>query len=97
MKELFARIQAASRSDKAANAEQMFLYLSEEVGEVATCISVDVGLKSRPLDEPMESELCDVLIATMGMLARSHGYDYMIETMSNKLQKWERRVSHGSY
>lgn len=92
MRELFERIIAVAKADAAVNDAEMLLYLTEEVGEVATCIAVNSGLKRRKLDEPVESELADVLISTLGMLGRKVNYETIIAMMEKKLPKWERRT-----
>jgi NTP pyrophosphatase (non-canonical NTP hydrolase) len=95
MKDLFDRIKIASSNDSAADSQSMMMYIIEEVGEIATCIAVEEGLKDRTLKEPKESECCDVLISVLGLIARNKDWDYdkIIEAMSKKLPKWEKRVN----
>ena len=93
MKQLIERIKECARYDRGTDSD-MFAYLAEEVGEVATCLSVKNGLKKRELKEPMESELCDVINAAIGLILRNPEWDYskILETMGQKLTKWEETV-----
>ena len=94
MKELFDRIAKASKLDDATDSD-MVLYIAEEVGEVSTCLAVGKGLKDKILSEPTESELCDVLISSLGLLLRNNewGYDEVVAQMSKKLERWESRLN----
>ena len=98
MKNLFDRIKIASQHDKAVDAQSMLLYVTEELGEVATCIAVEEGLKDRVLKEPKESELCDIIISAAGLILRNPEWDYdrIVQTMGQKLPKWESRVIKGA-
>ncbi len=94
MKELFKRIKIAGKLDKATN-DQCLHYITEEVGEVATCLAVEAGLKNRVLKESKESELCDVIISSLGLLLRDEEWDYdkVVNQMSKKLERWENRLN----
>jgi len=94
MKELFERIIACSTRDSATD-DQYLQYIVEEVGEVATCLAVKAGLKDKILTEPTESECCDVIISTLGLLLRNPEWDLdkVVAQMSKKVERWENRLN----
>lgn len=98
MKALFKRIQACAAKDKAKTQADFYMYAVEEMGEIATCISVGEGNKDRVLVEPTESECCDAILSLLGLIARNKDWDYakVIDAMNHKLPKWESRVIKGT-
>lgn len=98
MKELFERIKVCASKDSAKTQADFYMYAVEEMGEIATCISVGEGNKNRTLTEPTESECCDAILSILGLIARNPEWDYnkVIETMGAKLPKWESRVNKGT-
>lgn len=98
MRKLFERIQKCAQHDRAKDAPAFLLYATEELGEIATCIAVEEGLKDRVLKEPKESEACDAILSLIGLIARNPDWDFdkIIETMNHKLPKWESRVTKGA-
>jgi NTP pyrophosphatase (non-canonical NTP hydrolase) len=98
MRCLYERIQLCAKHDRADSAAKMMMYIVEEVGEISTCISVEEGMKDRKLTEPKESEACDVIISTLGLIAKNPewNFDKVLETIGAKLPKWESRVIKGT-
>lgn len=92
MKDLFERVKKCSQKEKGSNID-ILSYIMEEVGEVATCLAVEKGLKNRDLDESTPEECVDVIISTLGLLVRYNmDYDTFSQYLSKKLNKWEARV-----
>lgn len=84
------RICDASKQDiVAGNPAAFFLYLQEEVGEVAECIEVEMGMKQRELKESLEDECVDVVIAALGNYFNAGGsLDNLFNVMKKKSKKW---------
>lgn len=90
--QIFDRIKKCASLDKANN-DGILSYIVEEVGEVATCLAVENGLKNRTLKETTQQECVDVLISTIGLMTRYNiDYEFLQKYMELKLKKWEKRV-----
>lgn len=87
------RLRDCVKYDPAENLRDFTAYISEEVGEVSACATAQ--LKNREVDESVESELADVLIATLGTLIHVNPdicADDVFHLIGKKLIKWEART-----
>lgn len=92
MKELFERIRWCSKNDRASNTEYM-IYLAEELGEIAACLSVEAGFKKKDLDEPTSSECVDRSLSGLGLMLRYDiTYEDYLQMLEAKIQKWEKSI-----
>ena len=84
------RVKQAAKDDiVAGNKAAFLLYLQEEVGEVAECIEVEMGMKSRKIKEPLEDECVDVVVAALGNYFNAGGtVDNLCEVLKKKTKKW---------
>lgn len=89
------RIIDASKKDiVAGNKAAFLLYLQEEVGEVAECIEVEMGMKNRKTKESLEDECVDVVIAALGNYFNAGGdLDNLFDVMKKKSKKWLDRTN----
>lgn len=76
MRKLYELIKKASDLDPATN-EQIYLFLSEENGEVGTCLAVEQGVKNRDLKEETWQECVDVVVSALALI---HRYDIPYKT-----------------
>jgi NTP pyrophosphatase (non-canonical NTP hydrolase) len=70
-----------------------YAYLSEEVGEIAHCLNA--YLKGRTAPEPIEMEIADTLISTLGLLVYLNPditEEQLMELLGTKIKKWEART-----
>lgn len=81
--------QAAKQDVVAGNKAAFLLYLQEEVGEVAECIEVEMGMKNRNVKESLEDECVDVVVAALGNYFNAGGdMDNLCEVLKKKSKKW---------
>lgn len=88
------RIMEAAKNDVVAGNKAAFLlYLQEEVGEMAECIEVEMGMKNRTLKESLEDECVDVVVAALGNYFNAGGdLDNLFKVMRRKSKKWLKRT-----
>lgn len=93
---LSERIKFCAKNDKAKDSpEKMFLYLSEEVGEVAEALSVKNWIEKQRIKRIIRVGTMRRLIATLGNLfALGVDEHYISETISKKVERWEARVKN---
>jgi len=88
----FDFIKSIIKRDK-ATVDEIYLYLGEEVGEVAHAIAAERGLKRNDLKEPPKSECVDVIISSLGLFAKLGGtYKEFGKIFDKKSRKWDSRV-----
>ena len=70
---------------------KMLAYISEELGECYSVALIDAGAKNKPkAEEPLKSELVDVLLSTYANLsALGVSQAEIQELMEKKVTKWE--------
>lgn len=94
LQDVLDRLQDCVKHDPADNLRDFTAYITEEAGEVSACATAE--LKDREVDEPVESELADVLIATLGTMIHVNpditAYD-IFHLISKKITKWEDRTA----
>lgn len=98
MKQILERIDEARKKDPARfNNPTFFLYLIEEIGEVAACLENAEGTKNKQLKETAREEMCDVLITAFGMYFQVGGtMEHLPKYIDKKLKKWEKRLKNAS-
>lgn len=96
-KNLYKRVKECSFRDDATKAE-INLYINEESGEIARCLSEEIGIKPSGVKETTPQECCDLLISTLALIAR---YNWTLDDiksyMDKKLKKYENNVMHKDY
>lgn len=76
-----------------ATVDEYYLYISEEIGEIAQALLVDKKLKRRKLKEPAYSECVDVIVATLGLFIKLGGTEKEFNKIFKKKSgKWRKRV-----
>lgn len=91
--EVFEKIQRCSKKDPAKNNAEAFLYVAEEFGEVAACISNEIGLKNKNLKETTAEECCDLIVSSISLLIKQGwSEEQMTEYMDKKTTRWESRL-----
>jgi NTP pyrophosphatase (non-canonical NTP hydrolase) len=74
------------------DSNSLFLHISEEVGEVATCLHNKIRPRKQ-LKESSAEECVDVILCTIGLFYEQGGTDELFEkTVAKKLAKWEARI-----
>lgn len=94
METLVKKIKKCLKKDKASIPEYL-AYLVEEVGEVATCISVKSNLKNKKLTEEIEHECCDIIVVALALIFKANPnwtLEDVVSYMSKKTDRWESRL-----
>lgn len=94
LKKEIAKLQDIAKLDPGRDdLAWMNLYLVEEVGEVATCIAVEHGLKNKNPKETTSQECVDVIISALGLFFASGGtMEQLEEYLPYKAKRWKKRV-----
>lgn len=72
--------------------ESLFYHLTEEIGEVATCLNNDIRQR-KILKETTSQECVDVILCVLGLYFASGGTNAeLIERTNKKLSRWEERI-----
>lgn len=92
--EIVKKIDESQKKDKATDAE-IFLYLGEELGEIAACLATSSGLKNKKLKETAAQECCDLIICAIALIKRTSKFtdQDILDYIDKKHCKWEKRVS----
>lgn len=73
--------------------ETLFLHLSEEVGELAAAMTIEDGVKNKPLNESAKMEAVDTIICALSLYFRRGGkMSDLDEFLNKKLDKWKARL-----
>lgn len=87
-------IEAVSKRVGSGSTQAILLSLMEEVGELATEVSIEAGTKNRaPSPDGVEGEAVDVLIVVCDLLTSLFGSlnsQELKDKVAEKLAKWER-------
>lgn len=70
-------------------------YLTEEVGEVATCLAVKKGLKNKVPKETTEQECCDVIVTALALAYKSNPkwkWSDVTAYLEKKIDRWHKRT-----
>lgn len=79
---------------KGETVEDMLMSTTEELGELATCLSVEKGRKKKNLTEDSKVEAIDVIICALSVyFAKGGTISEIDEITSKKLDKWESSVN----
>ena len=72
----------------------IFMYLAEEVGEVAVSINVQNGHKRRKVKETYQEECVDVMLNTLRLILHDGQWtkDDILDYMNKKLIVWENKI-----
>ena len=84
MHNLMTEIVESARTDNLSLCE-MFLKLTEEVGELATAILVEEGAINKTIDEDSMHEAADVMIMVLCVLMKSKGEQWDAADVVNEL------------
>ena len=77
------------------NTEQMFMHISQEVGELAECINVEKGvLLGKTLKENSLHEVADIFIATIATIVRHNKDNEIVVTDLEGLGNYVSRALH---
>lgn len=87
-------IVKVAKADPAANhLPDLMLYMQEEFGEIAQCVSTDLGLKYKNITEPTHVECIDLIIGTFAVFFQSGGkIEDIASLIDKKLGKWKKRL-----
>lgn len=73
--------------------DDMFRNLTEEVGELAAAISIERGVKKKPLDEPAGSEALDCVITALSIyFALGGSLTHLVQRGDVKCAKWVENI-----
>jgi NTP pyrophosphatase (non-canonical NTP hydrolase) len=73
--------------------DYLFRNTVEEVGEFAAAVTIEAGIKDKPLKETSTQEAVDVVICALSLFYARGGTDEMLaEYGQKKLNKWEARL-----
>lgn len=73
--------------------EDMLMSTTEELGEVAACISAEKGRKKKDLKEDSKIESIDVVICALSIyFAKGGKIEEIADIGLAKLQKWEKNI-----
>jgi NTP pyrophosphatase (non-canonical NTP hydrolase) len=90
---LYDRIADIVPLDGAKSEYEFFVYMTEEVGEVARCISENNGLKKYHQTESVLSECGDILNSLLGLYVKLGGSkEQLLADANKKCDKWEKRA-----
>jgi len=82
-----------ANSNMRPKTQDPMLGLVEEVGEVATALNVTRHGKGKTLTESAKQECVDVILSALELFFDEGGtVPYLVEYMSIKQRKWERRL-----
>lgn len=85
-------IKEAIKLDKVGRFE-VYAYLAEEVGEVATAMATEAGLKNKTLKESSRSECVDVVVSAIALFYKLGGTEKEFgEVCEFKSQRWLKRA-----
>lgn len=83
----------ASAIESGDSIEDMLMSTTEELGEVAACISAEKGRKKKDLKEDSKVESIDVVICALSIyFAKGGKIEDIAEVGLAKLQKWEKNI-----
>ena len=84
-----------SRSVDPRSRYEVFTYLSEEVGELATEVSIKEGYSQKESgDDGITGEACDVIICALDLIYLEYPditEAEIIEILANKVAKWKNK------
>ena len=100
MDEIFAihkfcqRVCKLALEDLSLNGIDILLrHTQEELGEFAAALSIEQGVKNKPLRESSKVESLDTVICALSLYYASGGTNEELETIGQqKLDKWEKRL-----
>ena len=73
--------------------EDMLMSTTEELGEVAACISAEKGRKKKDLKEDAKIECIDVIICALSIyFAKGGKIEDIADVGIAKLQKWKKNI-----
>lgn len=86
------RVREITHADlRCLTIKDMLVSTMQELGELATAMQVEQGIKSKFLDEPAKSEAADLVICALAMFYGLGGEnDQLLEIGHRKLDKWEK-------
>ena len=83
----------ASAIESGDSIEDMLMSTTEELGEVAACISAEKGRKKKDLKEDSKVESIDVVICALSIyFAKGGKIEDIAKVGIAKLQKWEKNI-----
>ena len=86
-------VEQVKTVDPGYSLTRSYFCMSEEVGEVATALNVELGGKQREVKETSAQEVIDVILCCIEYLTLSGWSDQDIDDyMNKKIEKWEKRV-----
>lgn len=94
MQEFLDRVKWLTALDLQKNTIQdLFTHTAEELGELAGAMTIEKGVKKKPLTESAKWEAVDLTICALAMFYAHGGTDEELREMGlTKLLKWEKRL-----
>lgn len=78
------------------NTDYLLRNTMEELGEYSAALTIESGIKQKPLKESSRQEAIDVIICALSLFYASGGENKeLAEYGMTKLNKWEDRVENG--
>lgn len=89
------RVDDITKQDLASGEtmDQMFFHTAEELGEYAAAVTIEKGVKNKPLAESSKSEAVDLTICALSLFFGQGGtLEELVEIGEKKLDKWKVRI-----